>query len=138
MCAVSVSLSHVTISSAQFAHSMAFYDAVLGALGLVRTAEFGDEEESDAVLEAAGWGDAAADPILWLVATADPATATCAAHLALRAGSRAGVEAFFAAGLAHGGRSLRAPRRWAIYRRGQFAATLLDPDGNRVEAVAAE
>lgn len=137
MGAVPVSLSHVTISSAQFADSMAFYDAALGALGLVRTAEFGDEEESDVPVEAAGWGETAAEPIMWLVA-ASAATVTRGAHVAVRASSRAAVEAFFAAGLGQGGRSLRPPRRWTIYRRGQFAATLLDPDGNRVEAVAAE
>ncbi|MDT4934486.1 MAG: hypothetical protein QOK11_2378, partial [Pseudonocardiales bacterium] len=49
-------LDHATIVASGFAASLAFYDAALGALGLVRAAEFGDEEEEDADVEAAGWG----------------------------------------------------------------------------------
>jgi catechol 2,3-dioxygenase-like lactoylglutathione lyase family enzyme len=129
-------LSHATICASDFAASLAFYDAALGALGLVRAAEFGDEEEEHAALEAAGWGRADdVAPLLWLVA-AHPATR--AAHLSLRAGSRAEVEAFYAAALSAGGQPHDAPRRWAIFRRGDFNAVVLDPDGNRIEAVAAE
>jgi len=93
---VPASLSHVTISASDFEASLAFYDAALGALGLVRAAEFGDEEEQHADVEAAGWGPADAAPLVWLVA-ADAVTR--GAHLSLRAGSRAEVEAFYAAAL---------------------------------------
>ena len=48
------------------------------------------------------------------------------------------VEAFHAAGLAAGGTNASAPRRWPIYRRGEFNAVLRDPDGNAVEAVSPE
>jgi catechol 2,3-dioxygenase-like lactoylglutathione lyase family enzyme len=73
--------------------------------------------------------------VLWLVAGAVP---TSGVHVSLRAASRADVEAFHAAALAHGGRSHDAPRRWAIFRRGQFNAVVTDPDGNLIEAVAPE
>jgi catechol 2,3-dioxygenase-like lactoylglutathione lyase family enzyme len=132
---VPASLSHVTISASDFEASLAFYDAALGALGLVRAAEFGDEEEQHADVEAAGWGPADAAPLVWLVA-ADAVTR--GAHLSLRAGSRAEVEAFYAAALRAGGQAHNAPRRWAIFRRGDFNAVVGDPDGNRIEAVAAE
>jgi len=132
---VPASLSHATVCASDFAASLAFYDAALGALGLVRAAEFGDEEEEHAALEAAGWGPPDAAPLLWLVA-AQPATHN--AHLSLRAGSRAEVEDFFAAAVRAGGRSHDPPRRWVIFRRGEFNAVVLDPDGNRIEAVAAE
>ena len=130
-------LSHATICASDFGASLAFYDAALGALGLVRAAEFGDEEEEHAAhREAAGWGRADdAAPLLWLVA-AHPATRD--AHLSLRAGSREEVEAFYAAAVGAGGRPHDAPRRWAIFRRGDFNAVVLDPDGNRIEAVAGE
>jgi catechol 2,3-dioxygenase-like lactoylglutathione lyase family enzyme len=114
---------------------MAFYDAALGALGLVRAAEFGDEEEENASIEAAGWGPSGAAPLVWLVAADAP---TQAAHLCLRATSRAEIEAFHAAALSAGGRSHDAPRRWAIFRQGDFNAVVCDPDGNRIEAIAAE
>jgi catechol 2,3-dioxygenase-like lactoylglutathione lyase family enzyme len=132
---VSTSLSHATICASDFAASLAFYDAALGALGLVRAAEFGDEEEPQASIEAAGWGSADGAPLLWLVAAAP---ATGGAHLSLRAGSRAEVEAFYAAALRAGGQAHDAPRRWAIFRRGEFNAVVLDPDGNPIEAVCAE
>lgn len=135
MVGVPTSLSHATICASDFAASLAFYDAALGALGMVRAAEFGDEEEQQACVEAAGWGPADSDPLLWLVA-ADPATT--GANVSFRAGSRAEVEAFYAAALEAGGQAHDAPRRWAIFRRGEFNAVVCDPDGNRIEAVAAE
>lgn len=128
------SLDHVTVSASDFARSLGFYEAALGALGLQRIAEFGDEEEGAPELEAAAWGIDEA-PMLWLVAGRK---ATAAAHVCLRAGSRAEVEAFHAAALRHGGSSHDAPRRWAIFRRGVFNAIVADPDGNLVEAVAPE
>lgn len=129
------SLDHTTICASDFAASLAFYDAALGALGLLRAAEFGDEEEEDASIEAAGWGQPGAAPLLWLVTANAP---TLAAHVCLRARSRAEVEAFHAAALSAGGRSHNAPRRWAIFRQGEFNAVVRDPDGNRIEAVATE
>ncbi|PZS20632.1 MAG: glyoxalase/bleomycin resistance/extradiol dioxygenase family protein [Pseudonocardiales bacterium] len=132
---VPASLSHATISASDFARSLVFYDAALGALGLVRAAEYGDEEEAQASVEAAGWGPSDAEPLLWLVAAG---AATHGAHLSLRAGTRAEVEAFYAAALGAGGQAHDAPRRWAIFRRGDFNAVVGDPDGNRIEAVAAE
>jgi catechol 2,3-dioxygenase-like lactoylglutathione lyase family enzyme len=132
---VPASLDHATICASDFTASLDFYDAALGALGLVRAAEYGDEEEEHANIEAAGWGPSGAAPLVWLVAAEAP---TRAAHLCLRAQSRAEVEAFHAAALRAGGRSHDAPRRWAIYRQGDFNAVVCDPDGNRIEAVAAE
>jgi catechol 2,3-dioxygenase-like lactoylglutathione lyase family enzyme len=128
-------LDHATICASDFAASLAFYDATLGALGLLRAAEYGDEEEADADVEAAAWGLPDGAPVLWLVSGATP---TRGGHLSLRAESRAEVEAFHAAGVRAGGRSHDAPRRWAIFRRGEFNAVVSDPDGNRIEAVAAE
>jgi catechol 2,3-dioxygenase-like lactoylglutathione lyase family enzyme len=129
------SLSHATIVASDFATSLAFYDAALGALGLVRAAEFGDEEEEDPELEAAGWGSADGGPLLWLITGP---VATSGAHVALRAASRRDVEAFFAAALVAGGLPHDAPRRWAIFRRGEFNAVVVDPDGNLIEAVSGE
>ena len=73
--------------------------------------------------------------MLWVAAGAGPTTGL---HLAFRAGSAAQVEAFHAAALAAGGTSHDAPRRWPIFRRGEFNAIVADPDGNLVEAIAPE
>tara|TARA_R110002124_G_scaffold109676_2_gene262764 strand:+ start:28802 stop:29230 length:429 start_codon:yes stop_codon:yes gene_type:complete len=55
-------------------------------------------------------------------------------HLAFQAGDRASVDAFYQAALAHGGRDNGAPGERA-YHPGYYAAFVLDPDGNNIEAV---
>ena len=55
-------------------------------------------------------------------------------HLAFQARDRATVDAFHRAGLAAGGRDHGAPGERS-YHPGYYAAFLLDPDGNNIEAV---
>lgn len=129
---MSLPLDHVTLTASEFAASVAFYDAALGALGLHRIVELGDEEQENPALEAAAWG-MGEDAVVWLVSGARP---TRGMHLCLRAGSIELVTAFHRAAVAAGGRSHDAPRRWAIFRDGRFNAMVLDPDGNLIEAVA--
>lgn len=56
-------------------------------------------------------------------------------HWCFKAPSRKHVDAFFEAGLAAGGRSDGAPGLRPHYHRDYYAAFLIDPAGNRVEAV---
>lgn len=128
-------LDHVTVTAADFARSLGFYDAALGALGLVRVAELVDEEEDAAEVEAVGFGLPGRSAQLWLVRGSTP---TSGLHLQLRAESRAAVEAFHAQAVAAGGRPHAAPRRWPIYRRGEFNAIVSDPSGNLIEVVSPE
>jgi catechol 2,3-dioxygenase-like lactoylglutathione lyase family enzyme len=132
-----IALDHVTVTvrPAEFAARFALYDAALAALGLRRVAELVDEEEDDPAVEAAAWGAANGLGIVWLV-TGEPATSGL--HARLRADSRVQVEAFHAAALAAGAIEHSAPRRWALYRPGEFNAIVADPSGNLLEAVAAE
>ncbi|WP_374369173.1 VOC family protein [Dongia sp.] len=55
-------------------------------------------------------------------------------HLAFQAKDRATVEAVYQAGLKHGGKDNGAPGE-RPYHPGYYAAFLLDPDGNNIEAV---
>jgi catechol 2,3-dioxygenase-like lactoylglutathione lyase family enzyme len=128
-------LDHVTITAVDFAASLAFYDAALGALGLVRVAELVDEEEDDPVLEAAAWGPRDGPAAVWLISGEHPTTGF---HVRLRADCRADVETFHAAALGAGGTDFATPRRWVLYRTGEFNAIIADPAGNLIEAVAAE
>jgi catechol 2,3-dioxygenase-like lactoylglutathione lyase family enzyme len=135
MATVTARLDHVTVAASDFAASLAFYDAALEPLGLIRLHELGDEEEDDPELEAAAFGAQDGPAVLWLVSGRVP---TRGLHLAFRAGERQQVERFHAAALAAGGTSHGAPRRWAIFRQGEFNAIVRDPDGNLVEAVSGE
>jgi catechol 2,3-dioxygenase-like lactoylglutathione lyase family enzyme len=135
MTCVPARLDHVTVTASDFAASLAFYDTALAPLGFVRLHELGDEEQDDAVVEAAAYGSPDGPAVLWLVSGTAP---TRAVHLAFRADHRGEVEGFHAAAVAAGGASHGAPRRWPIFRRGEFNAIVGDPDGNLVEAVSAE
>ncbi len=55
-------------------------------------------------------------------------------HVAFQAKDRATVDAFYSVALAHGGRDNGAPGERA-YHPGYYAAFVLDPDGNNIEAV---
>ena len=66
------------------------------------------------------------------IAAQGRATGRC--HLAFQARDRVMVEAFHKAGLAAGGTDNGAPGERS-YHPGYYAAFLLDPDGNNIEAV---
>ncbi|HEY3494678.1 MAG TPA: VOC family protein [Polyangiaceae bacterium] len=102
--------------------SKRFYTAVLGALGI----PIGGE----------GPGFFWADELC--ISNVDsPASAgktTGRAHFAFQAKDQQTVERFYRAGLEAGGKDNGAPGA-RPYHPGYFAAFLLDPDGNNVEAV---
>lgn len=56
-------------------------------------------------------------------------------HLAFQAESRDMVESFYKAALANGGKDNGPPAERAHYHPGYYAAFVLDPDGNNIEAV---
>ena len=115
-------IDHIQLVVADLAASRRFYDAVLGALGVPVGGE--------------GPGFFWADELF--ISTADsPAAAghlTGRHHLAFQAADPAMVQAFHKAGLAAGGRDNGAPGE-RPYHPGYYAAFLLDPDGNNIEAV---
>ncbi len=56
-------------------------------------------------------------------------------HIALRAESRAQVDAFHAAAIGAGGTDNGAPGARAVCHPDYYGAYVLDPDGNNIEAV---
>ena len=109
-------IDHVHLRVRELETSKRFYRAVLGALGHDLTAE-GDEYFSADELYAS-----------------DDQEPTARVHVAFQARSREAVVAFYEAALAAGGRDNGGPGERA-YHPGYFAAYVLDPDGNNVEAV---
>ena len=115
-------IDHVQLVVRDLAASRRFYEAVLGALGVPLGGE--------------GPGFFWVDELF--VSTADnPAAAgalTGRVHLAFQAADNATVERFHRVGLEAGGRDHGAPGE-RPYHPGYFAAFLLDPDDNNIEAV---
>ena len=72
---------------------------------------------------------------LWFYATAQ--LSGSGAHLAFRAGDRSAVNRFHTAGIKAGGRDNGRPGLRTDYSPTYYAAFLLDPDGNNIEAVCA-
>ncbi|TWH09423.1 MULTISPECIES: VOC family protein [Pseudoxanthomonas] len=102
--------------------SQRFYTAVAGALGI----PLGGSSEGwfwiDELFVSAIDSEAAAGELTGRV------------HLAFQAADRGAVDAFHAAALAAGGRDNGAPGL-RPYHPGYYAAFVLDPDGNNIEAV---
>jgi catechol 2,3-dioxygenase-like lactoylglutathione lyase family enzyme len=115
-------IDHVQLVVADLERSKRFYKAVLAVLGLS--------------IEGEGPGFFWTDELC--VSTADSPAAigerTGRVHLAFQAADRATVEAFHRAGLAAGGTDHGAPGERS-YHPGYYAAFVLDPDGNNIEAV---
>lgn len=105
---------------------MALYDAALGALGYRRVAN---------APGFAGYGVEDGSDKLALMEAPQSRAAGPGFHLALAASSRAAVDAFHAAALEHGASDNGAPGVRRHYGSHYYAAFVVDPDGNRLEAV---
>lgn len=115
-------IDHVGLVVRDLAASRAFYGAVFDALEI----PMGGSDEHDF------W----ADEFFVSARGSDEVQGelTGRHHLAFQARDRAMVDAFYRAALAHGGRDNGAPGERA-YHPGYYAAFVLDPDGNNIEAV---
>jgi catechol 2,3-dioxygenase-like lactoylglutathione lyase family enzyme len=125
-------IDHTGIGVSKIARSAAFYDAVLGALGMRRIMQMPDGKGTDGI----GYGEAF--PIFWIDRFHPHGVKQ---HTAFAAVSRAQVDAFHAAGLKAGGEDNGAPGlrdTKAGFPPGYYAAFVIDPDGNNMEAVFRE
>jgi catechol 2,3-dioxygenase-like lactoylglutathione lyase family enzyme len=108
-------LDHVHLRVIDLAASIRFYQSVLAVLGV--SGESGD-----------GWFQA---DELFLSEEQPP---TQKLHLAFQARDHAMVERFYSRAMQAGGRDNGAPGERS-YHAGYYAAFVLDPDGNNIEAV---
>jgi catechol 2,3-dioxygenase-like lactoylglutathione lyase family enzyme len=120
-------IDHTGIGVANVAVSAAFYDAALGALGMHRAVQMPEGKGTDGV----GYGFDY--PIFWIDRFHPHSTRQ---HTAFVANSPTEVDSFHAAALRAGGKDNGAPGA----RKNQstptyYAAFVLDPDGNNIEAV---
>jgi catechol 2,3-dioxygenase-like lactoylglutathione lyase family enzyme len=107
---------HVDVQVTNYAESVRFYETVLSALGIPR---IGESEEGTCFTN---------------LNVVDRRPATQNLHLCFFAREKEHVDAFHRAGVEAGFRSHGEPG-YRDYGPGYYAAYLLDPDGNNVEAL---
>jgi catechol 2,3-dioxygenase-like lactoylglutathione lyase family enzyme len=119
-------IDHVSVGVSDLERAARFYESTLAPLGFSRlvtrpsTAGFGKNH-----------------PEFWINLRADMAQVSSGSgvHICLRAKSTGEVDAFHAAALKAGGHSDGAPGLRPHDRVRYYAAFVIDPDGNRIEAV---
>ena len=114
---------HIGLRVKNLDASVGFYRAALSPLGHVLCAR----EDTYAGLGPKG------APALWLHTT--EGSTGSGAHIALRAADHAAVQRFYKEGLKAGGKDNGKPGPRTDYGPSYYAAFLIDPDGNNVEAV---
>ncbi|MBB6091316.1 catechol 2,3-dioxygenase-like lactoylglutathione lyase family enzyme [Povalibacter uvarum] len=115
-------IDHVQLVVRDLPASRKFYEAIFKSLS-IPIGGSGDEYfwADELCISNAGWEGARGE-------------LTGRHHLALQADSRAVVDAFYKTALANGGKDNGAPGE-RPYHPGYYAAFVLDPDGNNIEAV---
>ena len=119
-------IDHISVGVSDLERSARFYETTLAPLGLSRV-----------VTRPATIGFGKAYPEFWInlrtgMKKVGPESGV---HICLRAKSTAEVDAFHAAALDAGGLSDGAPGLRPHDRVRYYAAFIVDPDGNRIEAV---
>jgi catechol 2,3-dioxygenase-like lactoylglutathione lyase family enzyme len=113
-------IAHTSIAVSDYQKSKAFYTTALAPLGYSSSQQYG---------EAAGFNDGQ-NTDFWI----SKEETIVPQHVAFEARNREQVQAFHAAALAAGGRNNGEPG-YRDYWPGYYAAFVLDPDGNNIEAV---
>lgn len=121
---------YTTLGYSDRDRAVAFYDAVLGALGYGRAPGWTEGW--------AGWGPSYDDGVsFWICRPFDgaPPSQGNGAMVAFRAPDEAAVQRFHAAALANGGSDEGAPGTRPYYEPSFYVAYVRDPDGNKLAAV---
>ena len=119
-------ISHVSVGVTDVPRAKAFYDPLMALLGLrVRSA---DGESVDYGAEGLVFS-------LETPTNGKPATPGNGVHIAFEAPDRATVDAFHREALSLGGEDAGAPGLRTQYSPTYYGAFVLDPDGNKIEAV---
>lgn len=115
-------IDHIQLVVRDLSASRTFYAAILDVLGIPMGGSSEEYFWADELFVSTAESDAAQGRL------------TGRHHLAFQAQDRAMVDAFYRAALEHGGKDNGAPGE-RPYHPGYYAAFVLDPDGNNIEAV---
>jgi catechol 2,3-dioxygenase-like lactoylglutathione lyase family enzyme len=120
-------LHHISVGVSDVERAARFYDAVLGALGFKRTAEY--------LPYAVAYGDTGYSFWVQLPRDRVRASAGNGVHVAFNAKNKRAVQAFHRAALMAGGTDEGPPGPRPDYGPDYYGAFVCDLDGNKIEAV---
>ncbi len=121
-------MDHMSVHVADLKAMRAFYEKACAPLGMSVVMQV--TKEMTGYADMAGFGGH--KPFLWLVGTEKT---TPPLHMALKAETRAEVDAFYAAAMAAGGQDNGKPGIREHYHPNYYAAFVIDPEGHNLEAV---
>ena len=127
-------IDHITINVCDLAASKAFYEHVLATLDI--RVMLGSEEDCF-------WGFSAtndpefeiAEGRLFISQSDDKHPISPSTHIAFKSPDRESVDRFYEAAIASGGIDNGPPGLRPLYGDTYYAAFVIDPDGNNIEAV---
>jgi len=120
----SIMIDHISLRVADFKRALSFYTAALEPLGYI-------PQYVDEAGKSAGFGPKD-DVRLWIAESKEPAGGV---HIALKSLNRAAVNAFHAAALKAGAKDNGKAGLRPDYHANYYAAFVIDPNGNNLEAV---
>lgn len=120
-------INHVSLGTNDVERARRFYDAIFELLGLrlLKCDQTGAHYGTGEILFS-----------LVVPTNQQPASAGNGTHIGFQARNRKMVNEFHALALKHGGRSDGAPGLRPEYDAHYYAAFVLDPDGNKIEALS--
>ncbi|HVI33113.1 VOC family protein [Phenylobacterium sp.] len=121
-------IDHLSLGVRDLAAARRFYDAFFAPLGAAVLSEKPAE---------LGYGQAGVGPQFYLYPTDGERVAGLGAHTAFTAGSRLAADQAYAAAVAAGATVVRPVGEHPDIAPGYYGAVVLDPDGNKLEIVAA-
>lgn len=126
-------IDHITINVRDLAISKAFYERVLATLGM--RVMLGGEEEGFWGFSATNYPEFEISQGRMFISQSDDGhPVSPATHIAFKVTDRNLVDQFYAAALGAGGRDNGSPGPRPHYSETYYAAFVLDPDGNNIEA----
>lgn len=123
-------IDHIGFPVSDYERAKAFYLKALAPLGYSLIMEVKQQDQTEGA-PAAGFGSDG-KPDFWI---GGEGGLNKPMHVAILAGARDAVNAFYRAAIAAGGRDNGAPGIRAHYHPNYYGAFVLDPDGHNIEAV---